>query len=58
VEGEIPPEFRDEALEGEATRAELVNDAPADLDWVFFSPAGGDGASRPISAVLHVGSQT
>ena len=44
VEGEIPPEFRDEALEGEATRAKLVNDAPAELDWVFFSPAGGYGA--------------
>jgi putative NADH-flavin reductase len=44
VEGEIPPEFRDEALEGEATRAMLVNDAPAGLDWVFFSPAGSYGA--------------
>ena len=44
VEGEIPPQFRDEALEGEATRAMLVNDSPANLDWVFFSPAGGYGA--------------
>lgn len=44
AEGEIPPEFRVEALEGEATRAMLVNDAPAHLDWVFFSPAGGYGA--------------
>jgi len=44
VEGEIPSEFRDEALEGEATRTMLVNDAPADLDWVFVSPAGGYGA--------------
>jgi putative NADH-flavin reductase len=44
VEGDIPPEFRDEALEGEATRVMLVDDAPADLDWVFVSPAGGYGA--------------
>lgn len=44
VEGETPPEFRDEALEGEATRTMLVNDAPAGLDWVFVSPAGGYGA--------------
>lgn len=44
VEGDIPEQFRQEALEGEATRLSLVNDAPADLDWVFFSPAGGYGA--------------
>jgi putative NADH-flavin reductase len=44
VEGEVPEQFRAEALEGEATRIMLVDDAPADLDWVFFSPAGGYGA--------------
>jgi putative NADH-flavin reductase len=44
VEGELSPQFRDEALEGEATRAMLVTEAPANLDWVFFSPAGGYGA--------------
>lgn len=44
VEGEVPEQFREEALEGEATRLILVNDSPANLDWVFFSPAGGYGA--------------
>lgn len=44
VEGEIPEQFRDEALEGEATRAMLVDEAPSDLDWVFISPAGSYGA--------------
>src|SRR5690349_21052484 len=40
AEGEIPEQFRDEALEGDATRAMLVEDASADLDWLFGSPAG------------------
>jgi putative NADH-flavin reductase len=44
VEGEIAPEYRDEALEGEATRALLADDAPDELDWVFVSPAGTYGA--------------
>jgi putative NADH-flavin reductase len=44
VEGEIPEEYRAEALEGEATRRLLVDDAPAELDWVFVSPAGSYGA--------------
>lgn len=44
VEGEIAEEYRAEALEGEATRALLVNEAPRDLDWVFVSPAGTYGA--------------
>jgi putative NADH-flavin reductase len=44
VEGEVPEEFRDEALEGEATRAMLVEQAPQKLDWVFVSPAGAYGA--------------
>ncbi|MCW2543720.1 MAG: NAD-dependent epimerase [Frankiales bacterium] len=43
VEGEIPEEYRAEALEGEATRQLLVDDAPAELDWVFMSPAGSYG---------------
>lgn len=47
VEGEIPAEFRDEALEGEATRVMLVEQAPADLDWVFLSPAGAYGDFNP-----------
>jgi putative NADH-flavin reductase len=44
VEGEIAPEYRDEALEGEATRALLADEAPDELDWVFVSPAGTYGA--------------
>jgi uncharacterized protein len=44
VEGDIPEEFRDEALEGEATRVLLAEDAPEGLDWVFVSPAAGYGA--------------
>jgi putative NADH-flavin reductase len=44
VDGEVPEQFRDEALEGDATRAMLEDTAPADLDWVFVSPAGSYGA--------------
>jgi len=44
VEGDIPEEFRDEALEGEATRVLLAEEAPEGLDWVFVSPAGAYGA--------------
>lgn len=44
VEGDLPEQFRDEALEGEATRVMLVEEAPEALDWVFVSPAGAYGA--------------
>lgn len=44
VEGDIPEQFRDEALEGEATRVMLAEEAPEGLDWVFVSPAGAYGA--------------
>lgn len=44
TEGEIPEQFRDEALEGDATRAMLVEEATSDLDWLFVSPAGSYGA--------------
>jgi putative NADH-flavin reductase len=44
VEGDIPEQFRAEAIEGEATRVLLVENAPQDLDWVFISPAGAYGA--------------
>jgi putative NADH-flavin reductase len=47
VEGEVPEPFRAEALEGEATRQLLADDAPAQLDWVFISPAGDFGAWAP-----------
>ena len=46
VEGELPEQFRDEALEGEATRVMLTESAP-ELDWVFVSPAGSYGAWAP-----------
>jgi len=47
VEGDLPAEYRDESLEGEATRVMLVEQAPAELDWVFVSPAGQYGAWFP-----------
>lgn len=47
AEGEIPEQFRDEALEGEATRVLLMEHAPSELDWVFLSPAGGYGSFAP-----------
>lgn len=47
VEGDVPEQFRAEALEGEATRQLLAERAPAQLDWVFISPAGGFGAWAP-----------
>ena len=47
AEGDVPEEFRQEALEGDATRAMLVEDAPPDLDWVFISPAGSYGSFAP-----------
>ena len=47
VEGEIPEQYRAEALEGEASRVMLVEEAPEELDWVFISPAGSYGAWAP-----------
>jgi putative NADH-flavin reductase len=47
VEGDIPEEYRAEAIEGEATRVLLADNAPAELDWVFVSPAGAYGAWAP-----------
>jgi uncharacterized protein len=44
VEGEIPEEFRQEALEGDATRIMLADESPSGLDWLFISPAGSYGA--------------
>lgn len=59
VEGEIPAEYRAEALEGEATRQWLAGSAPADLDWVFVSPAGAYGAWAPgeKTGVYRVGGE-
>lgn len=47
VEGEVPEQYRGEAVEGEATRVMLVKNAPRELDWVFVSPAGAYGAWAP-----------
>ncbi len=47
AEGDIPEEYRAEALEGEATRVLLAERAPQGLDWLFLSPAGGYGAFAP-----------
>ncbi|CAB4896475.1 MAG: NAD(P)H-binding protein [Actinobacteria bacterium] len=47
AEGDVPEEYRQEALEGEASRVMLVENAPGDLDWIFVSPAGGYGAFAP-----------
>lgn len=47
VEGELPEQYRAEALEGEATRVLLAERAPDGLDWLFVSPAGGYGAFAP-----------
>lgn len=47
VEGDIPDQFRAEALEMEAVRNWICTQAPEDLDWLFVSPAGGYGAFAP-----------
>ena len=47
VEGEIAEQYRQEAVEGEATRLMLVDSAPTELDWVFVSPAGSYGSWAP-----------
>lgn len=47
AEGDVPEQYRAEALEGEATRVLLAEHAPPELDWVFLSPAGGYGAWVP-----------
>ncbi|HET8616862.1 MAG TPA: NAD(P)H-binding protein [Actinomycetales bacterium] len=47
VEGDVPEEFREEAREGEATRAMLADTAPEGLDWLFLSPAGAYGSFAP-----------
>jgi putative NADH-flavin reductase len=53
VEGEIPEEYRDEAVEGEATRVMLVETAPESLDWLFISPAGAYGSFAPGESTGH-----
>jgi putative NADH-flavin reductase len=47
AEGDVPEQFRAEALEMEAVRDWLNTEAPAQLDWLFISPAGGYGSFAP-----------
>lgn len=47
AEGEIPEQFRAEALEMESFRDWIVSSAPEELDWIFVSPAGGYGVFAP-----------
>lgn len=50
TEGEIPEQYRAEALEMEALRDWFVTSAPESLDWLFVSPAGGYGSFNPGEA--------
>lgn len=43
AEGDVPEQFRAEALEMESFRDWICTQAPADLDWLFVSPAGAYG---------------
>ncbi|MBO0812858.1 MAG: NAD(P)H-binding protein [Microlunatus sp.] len=43
AEGDVPEQFRAEALEMEAVRNWICTEAPQDLDWLFISPAGAYG---------------
>jgi len=47
AEGEIPAQFREEALIMDGLREWLQTSAPAELDWVFVSPAGSYGSFNP-----------
>lgn len=47
AEGDIPEQFRAEALEMESFRNWLCTQAPEGLDWLFVSPAGGYGVFAP-----------
>lgn len=47
AEGEIPEQFRAEALEMDGLREWFATSAPEGLDWTFVSPAGGYGVWDP-----------
>ena len=47
TEGDLPEQFRGEALEMEAFRNWITTQAPAGLNWVFISPAGNYGGYAP-----------
>lgn len=59
AEGELPEQFRDEALEGDSIRTWFVESAPAELEWTFVSPAAGYGAWAPgeRTGVYRVGGE-
>jgi len=44
AEGDVPDQFRAEALEMDSIREWLSTSAPDGLDWLFVSPAGAYGA--------------
>jgi putative NADH-flavin reductase len=44
---DLPPQFADEARELNAVLADLIENAPEGLDWVFVSPAATYGAYAP-----------
>jgi putative NADH-flavin reductase len=44
---DLPPQFADEARELNAVLADLIENAPEDLDWVFVSPAATYGSYAP-----------
>ncbi len=50
AEGDVPPQFAAEAAEMDGFREWLVTEAPASLEWTFFSPAGEFGAYAPGEA--------
>lgn len=47
AEGEQPPEFAAESREMHAIQQWFATDAPANLDWVYVSPAANFGAHAP-----------
>jgi len=51
VEDEIPEQFRAEAREMVVALDDLESSAPADLDWLFVSPAGAYGSHAPGEAL-------
>jgi putative NADH-flavin reductase len=53
VEGDVPPQFRPEAEEMVRALEALEQHAPADLDWLFVSPAQRYGSHAPGEALGH-----
>ena len=49
AEGDVPEQFRAEALEMDGIREWLATSAPESLNWTFVSPAGSYGSFAPGS---------